>query len=232
MSYATTANSPKPAAILGALAVPAGFGALLVAGLAVTAVIVKDDSRLTGETITPVDIPPPPPEKVVEPEPTPQTSRPTIEQPQIAPPPPTPVIFDPGPSQPIDPFATLGDDITTVLPSGLGTEIVPPPAPPTPSVDPVRASPRGNPGRWVTTGDYRARWINEGLTGIASFTLQIDAKGRVSDCRITGSTGHSVLDAATCRLLERRARFTPARDGNGDKVAGSYSSSVSWEIPE
>ncbi len=102
---------------------------------------------------------------------------------------------------------------------------------PSPLADPIGAVPRGNPGGWVTTSDYRTRWINEGLTGIASFTLKIDASGKVSDCAITKSTGHDVLDGATCRLLERRARFTPARNGKGEKVAGTYSSSINWQIP-
>jgi protein TonB len=31
--------------------------------------------------------------------------------------------------------------------------------------------------------------------------------------------------------VTRRARFRPASDENGHKVAGSYSNSVRWQIP-
>jgi len=68
--------------------------------------------------------------------------------------------------------------------------------------------------------------------GTVRFTLTIDGEGRISNCTITGSTGHSVLDRATCRLLEDRARFEPARDAAGNPVAGGYASAVNWTIPD
>ena len=62
-----------------------------------------------------------------------------------------------------------------------------------PAIEPKLASPRNAIGRWVTDDDYRTRWIREGLSGTASFTLQVSASGRITDCRITRSTGHGVL---------------------------------------
>ncbi|MBU1606453.1 MAG: energy transducer TonB, partial [Alphaproteobacteria bacterium] len=70
------------------------------------------------------------------------------------------------------------------------------------------------------------------LTGTARFRLEIAADGRVTGCAITGSTGHAALDTATCRLLEQRARFEPARNSNGDAVAGSFVNAVRWELPD
>ncbi|MGB7419034.1 MAG: energy transducer TonB, partial [Erythrobacter sp.] len=83
----------------------------------------------------------------------------------------------------------------------------------------------------ITDSDYRPSWINRNYSGRAGFTLTIDRNGKVDTCRITRSTGHSALDEATCRLLERRATFEPAKDGSGKKVAGTFSSSVNWRIP-
>jgi TonB family protein len=74
--------------------------------------------------------------------------------------------------------------------------------------------------------------IIQGLSGSASFTLAIDAAGRVSGCTITRSTGHGVLDAATCELVAKRARFDAARDGTGKPVAGNFNGSITWNIPE
>jgi protein TonB len=96
----------------------------------------------------------------------------------------------------------------------------------------VIARPKGSLGEWVTDADYRSRWIREGMSGTARFTLAIDPSGRISECTITRSSGHAELDAATCRLIERRARFEPARDGAGNRVAGTYSNAINWKIPD
>ncbi len=230
MSYASHANTTRPAALIGALTVPLGFGALLATGLAITATISEPDKPLTGVLIEPKPVEPlPPPPKPADPKITPKQVDPTTKSPNLVIPKPD-IRFTTGPQIPVDLFdGTINDVVEFPLPTGPGKGASNPA--PSPMADAVGAVPRGNPGGWITTSDYRTRWINEGLSGTASFTLKIDASGRVTNCSITKSTGHDVLDGATCRLLERRARFTPARNGNGDKVAGSYSSSINWQIP-
>ncbi|MHA7819071.1 MAG: TonB family protein [Erythrobacter sp.] len=226
MSYASTANRPNPVAALGALGVPAAFGALLVVGLAVKVAIDNEDGRLIG-----VEVPIDPPKDLPTPEPQPDTApsndNTTIPEPDFTPTrPDSPITIVAGPTAPIGTPKVVDGDWTVPLP-------LPEPVPmPSPAFDPVSASPKGNPGGWITTNDYRPSWINRGYTGVANFALLIDARGRVSGCSITGSTGYSALDEATCRLLERRARFEPAKDSSGNNVAGSYRSSVRWTIPE
>ncbi|MBV7264764.1 TonB family protein [Erythrobacter sp. WH131] len=137
--------------------------------------------------------------------------------------------FDPGPSAPIDTLPDLGTG--TIGPVDVGGPIGN--ATPTSALpDPITASPRGNPGRWVTDSDYRSRWVREELSGVVSFALTIDRDGKVSDCTITKSTGHAQLDEATCRLIERRARFDPAKDSYGNPISGTYRNSVNWKLPE
>ena len=92
--------------------------------------------------------------------------------------------------------------------------------------------PRGNPGRWATPNDYPSRALREEREGVASFTVTVDTDGRVTSCRITRSSGHDDLDEATCKNIERRARFRPATDGNGQETTGTWSSSVRWQIPD
>ena len=58
------------------------------------------------------------------------------------------------------------------------------------------------------------------------------AAGKVTGCSITRSTGHGALDAATCELVSKRARFDAARDGTGKPVAGNFTGSITWNIPE
>ncbi|EAQ29391.1 hypothetical protein NAP1_01425 [Erythrobacter sp. NAP1] len=229
MSYANSANRPNPAAALGALGIPAAVGAVLMLGLAVTVVPPVEIPGLKGVTvpIEPIDEPVDP---VVEPDAPPASDAPTPRTPETPAPRPLP------PSGPIDLGVETSGPITglpglgEINTGGIGDEFVIPT--PAPRFDPVAAAPRGNPGRWITDNDYRTPWINRGYSGVAGFTLSIDASGKVTDCSITRSTGHTALDEATCRLLERRAQFNPARDSNGAPVAGRYSNQVAWEIPQ
>ncbi|HWH17872.1 MAG TPA: energy transducer TonB [Allosphingosinicella sp.] len=68
--------------------------------------------------------------------------------------------------------------------------------------------------------------------GSATFRLTIDPSGRVSGCDITSSTGSSALDSATCRVLRSRARFTPARDTEGNPTSDTYTGRITWRLPE
>ena len=229
MSYAQAANRPNPVAALGALGAPAAFGVLLVFGLAIKAGIEQRDTTLVGVTV-PIDEPPPPPEPLPKPKDDTASKTVTDQVPQYLPPPrpDTPFTFDKSANDPITTLTGPGELIGPVEPVDFGI-----PTPPiTPRFDPVTAAPRGNPGGWVTDNDYRSSWISRGYSGVASFTLAIDARGRVTGCTITSSTGYSALDEATCRLLESRARFDPAKDTSGNTVAGSYRSSIRWRIPE
>lgn len=225
MSYANTANRPNPVAALGALGVPAAFGAILIVGLAVKAVVDEPGNDIVG-IFVPVEPVEPPPQPTPQPQTEPNTTQVSDPVTTNTPPtrPETPYIFTGGATGPVTPLPGPGDISGPLEPLSIPT--------PLPTFDPVSASPRGNPGGWITNDDYRSSWINRGYSGIASFTLMIDAGGRVTGCSITGSTGHSALDEATCRLLERRARFTPAKDSSGNAVSGSYRSSVRWTIPE
>jgi periplasmic protein TonB len=228
MNYASASRRPNPAAMIGALGIPGAFGALLVVGLAVTVTVVPREPNPDARQIPTVPLPPPPPDPIERTSPT----NPTAPINPIAPPPPRgdvlPVDLGQGPT--VSTLPGTGDLVGPVTgPIDFG---IPDPAPTALPFKPVGAVPRGKPASWVTDADYRPRWIRENLTGSARFSLSIDANGRVTNCTITRSTGHAELDAATCQLVTKRARFDAARDGNGKPVAGSYSNSVNWNIPE
>ncbi|MEO1222275.1 MAG: TonB family protein [Pseudomonadota bacterium] len=227
MSYATTARRPNPLAAIGALGVPATFGAILVVGLAVTQVIKPAIPNPVGESIPDVVITP----EIIEPE-VPAAANNTSTSPTQVPVPTysrpdSDFDFELGTTGPIE--TPGGGDTGPLIGSG-GLGVTLPPI--EPLLDPVAATPRGDPGNWITTADYKTSWIRRDFAGTARFTLQVDALGRVGGCTITGSTGHEALDRATCRLLEARAIFNPAKGSDGNAVAGTYSSSVNWSIPE
>lgn len=230
MTYASTNRRPNPAALAGALGIPGAVGALLVAGLAVTVTVVPAPPRPDGFIVDPMPLPPPPPP--ADPiEPTTPTN-PNTPQTPVAPVPPRGDLLpvDLGNGVPVGTLPGTGDLIGPITgPVDFG---IPQPTPSASPFKPVGVSARGNPGNWVTNADYRPRWIRENLTGSARFSLSIDANGKVTDCTITRSTGHAALDEATCQLVTKRARFDAARDGNGKPVAGTYSNTVNWNIPE
>ena len=226
MSYAQTANRANPAAMLGALGVPAAFGAILVLGLAVKVIVEPKLENPDTVFVTPTIPDEPPP----QPKPTDQrTESVSQQQTPITPPVLPDTEFTLGSTSPIETLPFSGEVITGPVELG-GPVGIPSPMPALP--DPIAASPANNPGRWVTDSDYRSTWIRQEMSGVASFALTIDSRGKVSDCTITRSTGHSALDQATCTLIERRAKFDPAKDSYGNPIAGTYRNSVNWKIPE
>lgn len=46
----------------------------------------------------------------------------------------------------------------------------------------------------------------------------VGTDGRVRNCRVVQSSGSAEADAITCRLIEKRFRYRPARDGAGKPV--------------
>ena len=215
-------NRPRPSAgsMAAVIAIHGAVGAALVLGLTVSGVI---DDKERPLVVIPIDPPKPPP----PPEPAATPTEPASSDPYVP-----PIPF---------PLPTKGPEIDTtkVLPSPTpprpipGPTALPDPLPSvTPSFTPVAAKPRNDPKRWVTTDDYRGNWIRQEMTGKARFRLEIAADGRVAGCTITASSGHPELDAATCALVTRRAKFQPARGSEGEPVAGSYSNAIDWQLPE
>lgn len=221
MAYLDSRQRPSPASIAAVVVIHGAVAAALVLGLTVTGVIPEDEAPIPTWDIKKTPPPPEPP----EPQPTNAQNR---DRPITVPRPPIP--FPPTPSE----LDTTTDILPPLppLPPGKGRELEKVIPTPTPSFAAVAAKPRNDPQRWVTTEDYRSNWIRKEMTGRARFRLDILADGRVADCTITASSGHPELDAATCALVKRRAKFQPARGTEGEPVAGSYSNVIDWQLPE
>ena len=76
--------------------------------------------------------------------------------------------------------------------------------------------------------DYPTKLIENGDAGVVSAHLYVGTDGRVSGCKVTETSGSEALDALTCSLATRRARFTPAHDAEGKAGAGEYYAAVTW----
>ncbi|MFB0875362.1 energy transducer TonB [Sphingobium sp. sgz301303] len=95
----------------------------------------------------------------------------------------------------------------------------------------ARATPTGNPGYWITPEDYPAVDLRNDAEGVTGVKLEVDIEGRVSNCIVTQGSGSETLDAASCTLLQQRARFTPGLDRLGQPIADSYTTRIKWQIP-
>lgn len=224
MSYLEQSRRPSPASMVAVVGIHAGIGVALITGLTISGVIAERDGPLV--TIDPYDPPPPPPPPPT-PKPQPQPRDETM-----------PDIFVPRPDLDLTPPKPFELPTTDVIPTprpdiiaGNGTSPLPDPIP-SATFTPTAARPKNNPGSWLSDSDYRPMWIRQELSGTAKFRLDIASNGRVSACRVIGSTGHEALDAATCDLVSKRARFEPARGRDGEAVGGSYTGSVLWKLPE
>ena len=248
MAYADqemSGNKVTAIIIVALIHIVVGYG--LITGLAYEAV------QNVVERVTTVDIDePPPPEE--EPPPPPEEVPETVPPPFV-PPPQVNVRSDP-PQQRSDTQIRDNTDVqrqpttkqcadgstvainaqcgpaTTTCPDGTvvrqGTACPKPP----PRVQPKPAAPRNNAGSWVTNSDYRQAWVRREYAGTVSFSLSIDANGKVAGCSVTGGSAPQELKDATCSLVSRRAKFNAATDGEGRPTSGSYSNTVRWQIPE
>ena len=226
MSYANATVSPaaRLRAASGVIAIHALLGAGVILGLAATGVIEPPGKII--DTFDVRDIPPPPP-PTATPEPVEQAYAPITA--------PDPVVRierdAPVTAEPVTP--NIADTVVLTPPPRV-IEVPGPVATPSlaPSISPVGAIPRNGPSGWISTDDYARSDLIREREGTANYRLVVGSDGRVDACEITRSSGHATLDRNTCRLIERRARFDPATNTRGETVVGTYSGSVTWQIPD
>ncbi len=200
------------------IAVVGCVGYAVISGLAMTIVRTPPwEMRATTYRTAP---PPPPPKRE-------HIVRKATKTPSSSP---IAVPLPPIPLPPID--QTQLRTGTTILPpvhiqtGDVGAQ-TPPPAPDLSA----GARPQGHPGDWVTTEDYPAAALRAGAEGRTGFRLELGTDGRATGCTVTQSSGSDELDRTACRLLERRAHFSPALGVDGQPIVSSYAGSVVWRAP-
>lgn len=215
MAYANRKqmSSNRTAAIAVVILIHVVLGYALVSGLAYNIVkTVAPDLKtfdVTEPPPPPEDKPPPPPEKVEAP--PPPVAPPAIVQTQISTPPPIVTVATPPPVQP--------------------PPVITPPPPPPPPVKQQAARAKGSLLGLFSDDDYPNAALQAQQQGSTSVSLTIGTDGRVSGCSVTSSSGSAALDSATCNVLRRRAKFSPAIDSNGQPTGDTYSQRVTWRLP-
>ena len=224
MAYADQQMSgSRIVAIIIVALIHVAIGYALITGLAYSA------AKSIVERVTTVDIdepePPEPEEEPPPPEPQPETAPP----PPVAPPPPINVATTPPPIR----------TQVNIPPPAPPARIVPPPAPPAPPAPPPPPPPsqarpvsRDGFNRWAARIQeaYPSRAVRQEIEGNVGVSVTIGTDGRVSGCRVTSSSGESILDEAACDGMRRYARYEPALNAAGSPTTGSDSLTIVYRL--
>ena len=227
MSYANRKqlSSNRTVPIIMSALITGLMGYALVSGLAYS--VVKEAAEEL-KTFDVEDEPPPPPD---EPPPPPEDNPLPPPPPEISAPPPLVRLDTPAP-----PIQTVQNIPPPAPPTPVYRPAPPaPPAPPPPPPAPPRVSQAARatgslPGLF-STDDYPQRALSAEEQGTTGVSLTVGPNGRVTSCTVTSSSGSSSLDSTTCSILTRRARFTPAKDQNGQPISDTTSTRVRWVLP-
>ena len=221
------------AALAAVALVQLALGLALLDGLRV-------DVRQSGELVqrlVEIALPPKPPPPVVIPKPKPTPERRSSPASRTAP---KPLGGSPGP-QPahappsVTPLVALRP---TTVPSGGGTGAGP-------ALGAGAGGGTGGQGYGgdgggtdlekisgdIEPSDYPRALGNRGIGGRVSVTFTVETNGRVTNCRVTRSSGIAELDALTCRLMEQRFRFRPSTDRYGRPIRDEVDWDHDWIAP-
>jgi protein TonB len=218
MSYAQKKelSGNKTLSIIMVVLLQFALGYAIITGLAYNVIKKATEDLKTfdvEEQPPPPEEPPPPPKDMPKVPPPPTTPPPLVRM--QAPTPPIQVIESPTPP-PIPPVVQAP---------------APPPPPPPPRKVQSAQSAKGDLRSLFSADDYPASAQSAGAEGTVQASLTIGPDGRVVGCNITRSSGNSSLDGATCNILRRRAKFTPARDSNGQPTTDSISTPpIVWRL--
>lgn len=91
-----------------------------------------------------------------------------------------------------------------------------------------RPVPVESPAKWLGTNDFPDKAVIGGHNGIVRFRLDVDPTGTPTGCRVLNRTNPDDFADLSCKLLMKRARFTPALDGAGKPVKSYYINNIRW----
>lgn len=81
----------------------------------------------------------------------------------------------------------------------------------------------------ISIGDYPREAMDRHEEGTVKAVFRISPQGRATGCQITQSATQA-LDAATCYVVMRRAKFKPATGEDGTPKESEFSTSVTWKL--
>ena len=82
--------------------------------------------------------------------------------------------------------------------------------------------------RRIPNREYRRISAGRIPQGSASIRFRVEPDGRMSDCRVTRSSGDPYVDSIVCDAATRNMLFSPARDANGRPIPYEMSYTPTW----
>jgi len=80
----------------------------------------------------------------------------------------------------------------------------------------------------LTDADYARSGVPRGASGTVLISFRVRSDGSVDRCATVRSSGYPQIDRATCRLVEQRFRFRPARDASGRPIDFTLRTDFTW----
>ena len=80
----------------------------------------------------------------------------------------------------------------------------------------------------LSDADYARSGLPKGAAGTVLIGFRVRSDGGVDRCRTVRSSGYAAIDRDTCRLVEQRFRFRPARDAAGRPIDSSLQTDFTW----
>jgi periplasmic protein TonB len=234
-TYGGTARQDRAKALAGVLLVHVGLGALILTGLNVKMVQHAVEQLKTFDI---KEVVPPKPEPPPQPAPKPDRAKDDAGAPAkkanptpvVAPKP--AVVLPVKPPVVAAPVAGTGSAPSSgAAAAGTGTGAGG-------SGDGRGGGGRGDysgftPARLVRNlnrGDYRQIAVGRLPAGRAVVSLQLNAEGVPTGCRVARSSGDAYVDAGLCPLATRRLRFSPARDDQGRPIPYRLEFVANWAL--
>jgi len=81
-----------------------------------------------------------------------------------------------------------------------------------------------------STEDYPSDAAFKDQSGFSHVVIMVNEKGQVVDCSLIATSGVAVLDAQTCIILRKRAKFAPAIGADGKPTKGIFHQLVNWKM--
>ncbi len=102
----------------------------------------------------------------------------------------------------------------------------------------TKAAPNGGPGRAVDPRKfpvadipkYPKKAMAAGDQGHVVTLIDVDRKGRPVKCGVVRTSGHELLDKATCEFALSKLRYEPATDYEGVPTAGRDIFDIHWRL--
>jgi len=167
--------------------------------------------------------PPPPPERhstlkrAPERQPRVEAPRPPVVRTDVTPPADAPTVSHTLPAE-ITPAASPAPPPTQAAPPPPAIETMPP------------RSASGDLQSLFRPTDYPVTALERREQGSVIVRLTVGVAGRVGACDVTSSSGSRALDYASCRILQTRALFTPARDRRGNLATDTVVQEIRWML--